>query len=87
MTRRHSSTSAGDISSAEMRDCRARALPVRSGLVVHSMGGAVIEYKSAKGFAVMVGSSHRMIGFLCALKKGLPAALFTGTATASAKAF
>ncbi|KIO09202.1 hypothetical protein M404DRAFT_996845 [Pisolithus tinctorius Marx 270] len=61
--RRHSSTSAGDVSSATMRDHRARALPVRSGLVVHSMGGAVIEYKSAKGFAVMFGSRDHMIGF------------------------
>ncbi|KIO09274.1 hypothetical protein M404DRAFT_935232 [Pisolithus tinctorius Marx 270] len=81
MTCRYSSTSAGDVSSVTMRDCRARALPVNSGLVVHSMGGAVIEYKLAKGFAVMFGSSDRMIGFSCALKKGLPAALFSGTAT------
>lgn len=60
---------------------------MKSGLVAHSMGGAVIEDKSAKGFAVMFGSSDRMIGFSCALKKGLLAALFSGTATASAKAF
>ncbi|KIO09298.1 hypothetical protein M404DRAFT_309908 [Pisolithus tinctorius Marx 270] len=37
----------------------------------------MIEYKSAKGFAVVFGSSVRLVGLSCVLKKGLFATLFT----------